>query len=267
MKIKIRILAILLAALILFGGTSTLAAQTAETAPAQAEAAHTAYLFGDNHGNFRPNAIITRAEVAAILARTHIPNFNPNQLPPGMTTFDTFPYDVHPGQWWYNYIAWAYHAELIIGSQITPEFPIRRYRPQDPITRRELATILVRASGHEVLQPSLAATQIPDLYPDGAWAVNYIYTAWHHGLLQGDHHGNMRPLANITRAEVAVAINRLTGRLSDTPANQVTIQNQTQARTFPDVASNTWYTLPVLIATNNHTVRQSGTTAIVRILP
>jgi len=259
---KRRITSTLLAALILLSAAVIPAIAT----PVPDYTVHSAYMFGDQDGNFRPGASVSRGEIAAILVRTYVSDYQPNTLPPGMTAFDVFPYDVHAGAWYYHYIAWGYYAGLITGSQITEEFPIRRYRPNDPITRRELATLLVRASGHELIHPSPTFNQIPDLYPDGAWAVSYIYTAWRHGLLRGDQHGNMRPIAHLTRAEAAVAMNRLLGRLDGSvPMRDITIINHVPTRVFADVTDG-WYAAPVLAATNNHAVRQDWDSVVIRIL-
>ena len=49
-------------------------------------------MFGDDRGNFRPGASITRAEVATILARTNLLDFEQGvrRFPPGVTEFDAF---------------------------------------------------------------------------------------------------------------------------------------------------------------------------------
>ncbi|MCL2842798.1 MAG: S-layer homology domain-containing protein, partial [Oscillospiraceae bacterium] len=68
---------------------------------------HPAYMFGDPTGNFLPSANITRAQVAAILARTMIDGFVDDALPEGMDSFDAFN-DVNEDNWFYYYVAWAY---------------------------------------------------------------------------------------------------------------------------------------------------------------
>ena len=209
---------------------------------------HSAYMFGDN-GDFSPHADITRAEASALLARTQLLNFDYGirELPPGMGTFDAFD-DVNPNDWFFYYIAWAYNAELIHGEEDT-------FRPNDPISREELAALLARTT---ILRAG--ETSFGDANDISNWARNYVSTVYHEGWMKGDHEGNFRPTDNINRAEVAVAINRMLGRLDSWSAlNAADVENLTLARTFSDVGFNAWYFPAVLGSANNHRLtRDSG---------
>ena len=202
---------------------------------------HPAYMFGHG-GNFRPRADITRAEAATILARTQLLDFEQgvSELPPGMTSFTVFS-DVVPGNWFFYYVAWAYDAGLIQGFA-------GRFRPNDPITREELAAILARTTTLRTGNPSFS-----DANTISNWATRYVYTVYRAGWMVGDDQGTFRPGANIIRAEVATAMNRILGRIDSRSAlNAADVENLHHARPFVDVASGAWYFPSVLAAANDH---------------
>jgi len=202
---------------------------------------HSAYMFGSG-GNFRPRAAISRAEVATILARTQLLDFEQGiqELPPGMERFDAFS-DVEQGDWFFYYVAWVYDAGLIQGYR-------GRFRPNAPITREELAAILARTTSLQTGQTSfLDASTISN------WAQDYVYTVYRAGWITGDDQNRLRPTDNIVRAEVATVINRILGRLDSRAAfDAAEIEYLERATAFPDVAASAWYFPSVLAAANDH---------------
>ena len=213
---------------------------------------HPAYMFGDDRGNFRPSADITRAEVATILARTQLLDFEHGvqRLPPGMSSFNAFS-DVNPDRWFYYYIAWAYDAGLVQGYA-------GRFRPNDPITREELAAIIARTT--TVRQEG--TTSFNDDGNISTWARRYVYTVYREGLMIGSG-GNFRPGENITRAKTATAMNRILGRLDSRSAFYATdVAYLNYARPFPDVANTTWYFPSILAAANDHRLTRDSDGAI-----
>ncbi|MCL2842213.1 MAG: S-layer homology domain-containing protein [Oscillospiraceae bacterium] len=221
-----------------------------DTASAALLEAHEAFMFGDDRGNFRPLANITRAEVATILARTHVEGFVPDTMPPGMSGV---PFPDIRSHWARAYIAWAYDAGLVQGYQ-------GYFRPNDNITRQELAAILARTGTVHVAR----STPFGDAGTVSGWATDYVYTVYREGLMIGDNRGNFRPLADIMRAEVATAVNRMLGRIDgrDALAAVIEIGNLEDAQSFPDVAAGPWYYPSVLAATNNHRVTRCDDGAI-----
>ena len=178
------------------------------------------------------------------MARTQLLDFRHNirSLPPGMATFDAFA-DVRPGHWFFYYVAWAYDAGLVQGFA-------GNFRPNDPITREELAAIIVRAQSASSPTGNAPFTDA-DLV--SSWAMQYVHTAHSMGLIIGDPCGSFRPRDNITRAETATAINRLLGRVDSQPALQAAnVDNINQARQFPDVRAAAWYFPSVVAAANDH---------------
>ena len=208
---------------------------------------HPAYMFGSPAGEFQPRANITRAQVAAILARTMIDDFEPETLPGDMTGFTAFS-DVNPSNWFFHYVAWAYDAGLIAGDGRG------RFLPNDLITRQELAAMLARTIEYAATAGRMPFTDVGDI---SGWADNYVYTAFREGWMVGDTQNRFRPRANITRAEVATAVNRILGRIDSRDAlaglrTAGTIENEGSGRPFPDVAGTAWYFASVLGAANDH---------------
>ncbi|MNI92324.1 Endoglucanase precursor [compost metagenome] len=84
-----------------------------------------------------------------------------------------------------------------------------KFRPADPITREEAVTALVRAAESFSLA---AAVQAEPAFGDSkvisSWALPAVKEAWTLGLIQGDG-SQFHPQNPVTRAEVAVMINRL----------------------------------------------------------
>ena len=226
-----------------------------EPGPEPETETHLAYMRGDDHGNFRPRDNVTRAEVAAILVRTQVPEFTPGELPPGMEVFDTFAFDVGPDDWFYYYVAWAYYKELIVGSVPTEEHPYRRYRPTDLMRRDEVAAVLVRTLEEPPTLGDLSGIYID--WDEGLnWSRPYIYTAYQYGWMMGNE-SYFRPWNPISRAEVATVINRMLGRVDSRAAlDNVEIENPELVRVFPDVNEGAWYYAPILAAANDHEVRR-----------
>lgn len=92
-------------------------------------------------------------------------------------------------------------------------------RPDDPITRAELAALLVRVIGYS----ELSAAAFKDV-PSGAWYYADISKLCAAGIMEGDGAGIMRPEDKITREEAAVLI----ARAFDVP------ENSEHASPFPD---------------------------------
>ena len=213
---------------------------------------HEAYMFGNDRGEFRPGGAITRAEVAAILARVMIDEFDSSvdrtdyELPPGMDSFSVFP-DVTPNNWFYHYVAWVHHAELVLGDDYG------NFRPNAPISRQELAMMIARIDGVAETAGEMSFGDAEDI---AGWARAAVYTVYRDDLMQGDDQGNFRPRANITRAEVATVMNRILGRLDSRDAYDAADVGRDNARTFPDIAANAnpmrWYFPSVLAAANDH---------------
>ena len=172
-----------------------------------------------------------------------------------MDAFDAFT-DVNESNWFYYYVAWAHDAGLVMGDR-------GRFRPNDQITREQFAAMLARTTSGEIDSWGLSVlTHDAEAVSD--WAGRYVGLIYHLGWMVGDNHGNFNPRDQITRGEVATAVNRILGRVAcrETLA-AADIENQGSANQFPDVAETAWYFPAVLGAGNDHSLIRNGTTGAV----
>lgn len=188
------------------GGDFTLEARSAafaDTAGHWAEAAVArlaarGVLLGDGE-RFHPDAPVTRGQMAVILVRLWESAFG--ALPEGEAAFSDCTEDA-----WYGHAARALAAAGVVSG-----FPDGSFRPDEFITRAQMAVMLARFAALLELQSGTAAEPFPDSVPD--WAADAAAACRALGLLSGDEHGNFSAGANTTRAQCAVIAERLTRAL------------------------------------------------------
>lgn len=188
---------------------------------------HQSYINGFKDGTFRPNHSITRAEMAAILAR----NLNYDSSAALMAS--SYP-DVKAGHWALGAIEFVKTAGLMKGNDQG------LFLPNAPITRGEMAAIAARYQ-------KLDTTAIPvSSFKDiqNHWAAEEIEAASKANILNGYEDGTYRPAGNLTRAEAVKVINRLFGR---GPLYGVTTPS------WPDVPASNWAFNEIEEASRNHT--------------
>ncbi|OXS55961.1 hypothetical protein B1A99_22335 [Cohnella sp. CIP 111063] len=157
---------------------------------------------GRSRDVFAPSARLTRAEATKLLVETMRGKAT---SPQGSRSFS----DVRSEDWFYPYLVTAAAAGWIEGSG-------DRFRPNDPISREELAALFIRALGWqeeaEARAEQLANTGGTAAFADGKqvapWAAGYVEVAREKGLMQGSRGGQFLPKANATRAEGAVLLFR-----------------------------------------------------------
>jgi hypothetical protein len=164
------------------------------------KAKETGIMKGDTDGNFRPLDTITRREAATILTKLL-------QLPVEETVTSSF-VDVKSSDWGSKYIEAVKHAGLMSGDGKT-------FRPNAPITREELAVILVKAAKEDVTGKGSNLT-VADRHVVSTWAKPYVQAAMEMGLLRGDGK-NFNPKKSAQRQEVAVMAMNLSNVLSTVP--------------------------------------------------
>jgi len=216
-----------------------------------------AYMIGDNHGNFRPGARITRAEVATILTRTMVSGYSPDAPVPDISGRFS---DVSPGMWHYRYVAWAYTAGLIQGTDEGT------FLPNEPITREQIAAMVARADTVLTYQAG-GLNNFGDQITVSGWARNYVYTVFRLGWMHGDDRGEFNPQGQATRAEVATTINRILGR--DNLGSDSITNVMDDVVFFPDVPEHGWFYWQVISATNSRRVlrTETGAELWVEVLP
>lgn len=178
---------------------------------------HDPYMSGTSDGRFRPNAPITRAEVAQVI-------YNLLETKPESAAADFT--DVAATHWGYKAIAAMNTLGVMTGSR-------NRFRPGDNITRAEFVVIVSRCFD----LPEGEST-FPDV-PDTHWAYDEIAAVQQKGWINGYSNGNFGPDDDITRCEAVRVMNNALGRRDDNFAADRDTQE------FPDVPKSHWAFLDI----------------------
>lgn len=199
-------------------------------------AEHFAYVNGYPDGTVRPQGNVTRAETAAILFRlmseeTRVASYS------RVARFG----DVGANQWYNVYVATLDNAGVITDSANG------YFRPNDAITRGELAAMLAQFAGETAGAVSFRDTS-------GHWASASIAKIAALGWIEGYPDGTFRPDQTVTRAELMAMLNRALGR---TPQSTNDLLNGMKTWTDNRDAA-AWYYLDVQEATNSHAYADSA---------
>ena len=197
---------------------------------------HFAYIVGYEDGLVRPNADITRAEVAAIFFRLLKDDVRDSNL----TAENAFN-DVAFGLWHNKSISTMANIGILKGRTADT------FVPNAPITRAEFAAICSRFDQSNV--------EIKSDFNDisGHWAEKEIRRAASLGWIKGYADGSFKPDQNITRAEAASMINRMLHRLPETVDDLLDGMVQ-----WSDNQPSDWYYINMQEATNSHDFNQKG---------
>lgn len=157
-------------------------------------------LQGNSAGYFEPRRNMTRAE----FAKTAVVALGLDMKQQLTPTFA----DVAKPAWYYDYVETASHYGLIQGAAIAGG---NAYRPNDPITRAEIAAVLARALRE--LEGGSAGEAEPALpFADvrtNDWAAADIRLLYGLKLLEGKTADRFAPSDNASRAEITVLLGRL----------------------------------------------------------
>jgi|GEM_PF-2732810 len=188
---------------------------------------HTAYMKGYEDGTFRPEKSITRAEMAAVLARTiDLPAIRPS------IAYS----DVSAQHWAKDAIARVTEMGLMQG------YKDGTFGAEKPITRAEMATLAAALHGDSSSVRSGAG------FTDtkGHWAEANIAQVQGAGLISGYEDGAFRPDESLTRAQAVTIMNRLLDR--GPAAAFVKLP-------WKDVSSDYWAAEAIAEASINHAYR------------
>lgn len=144
---------------------------------------------GYKDGSYKPDAPIKRSEFAALLNRALKLSDSQSNL-----SFSDLP-NTH---WAYNDIAIAVKAGYLKGAG-------GKVNPSQNTARQEAAVMIARAIGLETNSDG-GVSQFGDADQIAAWSKDAIAALAAKKVLKGDTKGNIRPQADITRAEAVVAI-------------------------------------------------------------
>lgn len=157
---------------------------------------HVAYIIGVDTDRVNPLGTITRAEIANIYFRLMTDEFRNENW----STYNRFN-DV-PDNAWYTMAVLTLDKAGVITDADDGNF-----RPNDPITRAELA---VMAAQFCTITGKIPATTFQDV-PADHWALEEITLIEYAGWIVG-YDGYFRPDENLTRAEAMTIVNRILQR-------------------------------------------------------
>ena len=197
---------------------------------------HFAYVVGYSDSTVRPNANISRAEVATIFFR-----LLKKEVRDGNLTTENIFADVTNGQWHNKAISTMAKLGIVKGRRADS------FDPDASITRAEFAAICARFN----TKPVENSGSFSDI--SGHWAENEIERAAAFGWISGYPDGTFRPDARITRAEAMTMINRVLCRM---PQSESDLLNSMV--TWPDNKPSDWHYLAVQEATNSHDFNRQG---------
>ncbi|MHA7965499.1 cadherin-like beta sandwich domain-containing protein, partial [Paenibacillus sp. CAU 1782] len=157
---------------------------------------HGNYMNGYGDGRFAPDREVTRAELAALLAKLS-PAGQAGAANGESSAFG----DVPQEHWAAEAIANAAASSWMNGG------PDGSFRPESSLTRAELAVVLVRWRAVQGMEQS-------SRFPDAAehWAASAISIVSEKGWLTGYEDGSFRPDRLVTRAQAVVVLNRVLDR-------------------------------------------------------
>ncbi|URN93490.1 MAG: S-layer homology domain-containing protein [Candidatus Pristimantibacillus lignocellulolyticus] len=152
---------------------------------------------------YAPQQTLTRAEFTKLLASA----IGLKQLEGSTSTFS----DVLPTDWYYGWVEAAALAGIIQGDN-------GLFKPQDALTREEMMTMLIRATGDQLstevqLDVSEVLAKFDDEATISSWAKPHAALAVHLGLIEGAN-GHLDPRGLSNRAQAAMVIYRLSKALN-----------------------------------------------------
>ncbi len=170
-------------------------AQTAWYAKAVSSVAAAGLVKGVGENKFDPTAPMTRSSLAEVLYRLA------GTEEQAAAAFA----DVDKNAWYANAVAWAANNGVVTGVSDDA------FAPDRAITRQELAVMLARyakLAGLDAKGDPKALDQFADGEDTGDWAVDGVAWCVAKGILKGKGQNTLDPTAKVTRAEVAVMLDR-----------------------------------------------------------
>ncbi|WP_274365480.1 cadherin-like beta sandwich domain-containing protein [Paenibacillus thermotolerans] len=186
-------------------------------------AEHKRYMFGFEDGTFRPNASVTRAQMALMLYR----NLNIDTAPPSVSSYA----DVAENHWAFEAIEAMLSEGIMQGSN-------GRFRADAPLKRGEMAQLVAN-----VLQLTKPAELTGYSDVGGHWAEQAIANVVAAGYMIGYGDGTFRPNEALTRAEAVKVLNLVFKR---GPLNGM------QASVWRDVGIEHWSFDDIMEASTDH---------------
>ncbi len=152
---------------------------------------------GTSDREFSPNLTTTRGMIVSIL----------NRLEDGPTAEAAGFTDVAAGDWYADAVNWAASEGIVAG------YEDQTFRPNDPITREQLAAMLMNYAAWKGEDVSARAdlSSYNDAASVSSWAVETVQWAVAEGLISGMPGNLLEPQGSATRAQVAAILQRFLG--------------------------------------------------------
>ncbi|WP_408007891.1 S-layer homology domain-containing protein [Pseudalkalibacillus sp. A8] len=167
---------------------------------------------GDSPGTFSPDRAVTRAEFSAFVKRAlelDLP------IDPSTESFN----DVEPDDWFYDAVNQTVAANIITG------YPDRDFKPNQKITREEMAVIMYRAlhyKGIEMEEIPLTFKDEDTIHKDFVDEVSMVASV---KLIAGYPDNTYRPKDNTKRADAALVIYRMLNIITPPPVLEYSVAN------------------------------------------
>jgi 2',3'-cyclic-nucleotide 2'-phosphodiesterase/3'-nucleotidase/5'-nucleotidase len=152
------------------------------------------FVYGYSDGTFKPGNQITRAEFCAIMDKV----LNLTTYPQQTQAFT----DVNTADWYNQAVETAVYAGIVKG------YGDGTFHPNAPISRQEIACVLVQALGKSQLaeENDNNATKFLDDHSIALWSRGFVAVALQQGIVNGYPSGSFKPKNETTRAEACAMI-------------------------------------------------------------
>ena len=140
---------------------------------------------------FAPEATTTRAMIVSILARLE-----------GVTSAEAAGFTDVSDEWYATAVNWAANVGVVNG------YEDNTFRPNQPITREQLAAILMNYAAYKGEDVSARADLSNYTDQPSTWATETMQWAVAEGLISGVTNTQLQPQGNATRAQVAAILQR-----------------------------------------------------------
>ena len=146
---------------------------------------------GTSATEFAPEATTTRAMIVSILARLE-----------GVERAEAAGFADVNDEWYATAVNWAANVGVVNG------YEDNTFRPNQPITREQLAAILMNYANYKGQDVSNRADLTSYTDQPSAWANEAMQWAVAEGLISGVTNDELQPQASATRAQVAAILQR-----------------------------------------------------------
>ena len=172
---------------------------------------------GDSETCFSPQGTTSRAMVVTVLARMSGDDIETPSYSPFI--------DVVPDSWYGAAVSWA------TSNGITTGYQDGSFRPDQHLSREEMATFIYRYLDSRSLAPQSEEISFEDAADIASWASESVRALTGVGIITGDERGRFNPQNGATRAETATLISRLCVYIENSADDEIGYIKTTIAKT------------------------------------